>query len=154
MALRAAGSEKESVFGPRRTTGPYFSCSLICVTSGRRFHTSMNRHQSVNEARKGPGYLLSPRRYRFPTSQAVSKTPTIVSQCRATRRTITSVIPCIFVLVEKGAGERALLKAEMRRDARFGMLLLTQYFILEEFSGCKIGSRQIPNELFPRVLHV
>lgn len=104
MAFRAAGFENDSVFGPSRTTSPYFSCSLMWVSSGRRAQTSTNRHQSVNEAKKGPGYLFRPWRNRFLASHATSNTPTTVVQCCSNICNTSSVIPCILSLLKGGGG--------------------------------------------------
>lgn len=75
------------------------------MTSGRRFHTSTNRHQSVNEARKGPGYLFRPLWYRLYNNQEAHKMMLTDNQCSKTRCRTCSTIPCCIldenVLVEE-----------------------------------------------------
>lgn len=123
MAFRAAGFENDSVLGPSRTTSPYFSCSLMWVSSGRRFQTSTNRHQSVNEAKKGPGYLFRPWRNRFLASHATSNTPTTVVQCCSSICNTSSVIPCILSLLKGwgGGGDVGLRGPEAKEGRRYGM---------------------------------
>jgi hypothetical protein len=107
IVFSAFGSEKEREFGPNRTTSPCFACSLICSTSGRRLYTIQNLHQSVKEARNGPGYLFRPWLNRLLMRYAVTATPSTAGQL--CRRTSTS--DCAAMLrvsgIEKWRGRMA-----------------------------------------------
>src|SRR4030088_1121367 len=50
------------MFGPKRTSGPYFLCSAMWMSCARLLKTHDRRGILVREARKGPGTCRS-RRY-------------------------------------------------------------------------------------------
>ena len=50
-----SGSDKLTIFGPIRTTEPYFLCSSSCVSSVRRFKTSKNLQRLEKLEKKAPG---------------------------------------------------------------------------------------------------
>ena len=60
----AAGSEMETMFGPNRTTSPYFSCICRCISWARFVFTHHTRCKLVRLARKGPETCLSRRHVR------------------------------------------------------------------------------------------
>jgi hypothetical protein len=74
ITLTAFGSDTETTLGPRRTMLPYFRCSFICSSSGRRPVTKANLHRLVTEAANGPGIELMPWPYLLWRSQAIKAT--------------------------------------------------------------------------------
>ena len=73
---------------------PCFLCRLMCVISGLLPRTSKNRHQSVNEARTGPGYFWRPLWKRFLARYAMVRIRIAVGQCRSSVERISSIIVC------------------------------------------------------------
>jgi len=100
MVFRAAGSENERSLGPNRTTSPCLACNFICSTSGLRLYTIQNLHQSVIDARNGPGYLFRPRVYLFLMRYETNKIARSAGQLRATPSKVSASMMSIDVKAE------------------------------------------------------